>query len=199
VLTFLFYVEFEWESASPLFATSEAEGDMKGQLKLGGLGNSIVTKIKLNRDVNNTLTTKTVMESGVHRISFKLNRGTATTFGMLCGVVKDSAAWNSLHGERTSSTGWFMDMLGSLYGNGKYNDDAAGRIKEGQIFSIEANLEAGTLRFWVDGKARGPGHTSGVTGRLRFAVTVGYIGCSVQIVPTPELEDFPADCSYGTQ
>ena len=77
---------------------------------------------------------------------------------------------------------------GSLFGNGRENDDAAGRIKEGQIVSMEADLDKGTLRFWVDGKQHGPGWSSGVTGRLRWAVSLFYKGAAVQIVPTPELQ-----------
>ena len=76
---------------------------------------------------------------------------------------------------------------GSLYGNGKgYN--SAGRINSGQILTIEADLDKGTLRFWVAGKPHGPGYTSGVTGRLRFATSVCWKGNTIQIVPTPELQ-----------
>ena len=53
---------------------------------------------------------------------------------------------------------------------------------------MEADLDKGTLRFWVDGKPHGPGHSSGVTGRLRWAVSLYYKGGAVQIVPTPELQ-----------
>ena len=77
---------------------------------------------------------------------------------------------------------------GSLCGNGKEEDDEAGEINEGQIVSMEADLDKGTLRFWVDGKPHGPGWSSGVTGRLRWAVCVYYKGGAVEIVPTPELQ-----------
>ena len=77
---------------------------------------------------------------------------------------------------------------GSLYGNGKEADNRAGKINPGQILTIEADLDKGTLRFWVAGKPHGPGYTSGVTGRLRFATSVYRKGNSVQIVPTPELQ-----------
>ena len=79
---------------------------------------------------------------------------------------------------------WFR----GVFGNGKFNADKAGRIKEGQIVSMEADLDKGTLRFWVDGKPRGPGRCSGMTGRLRWAVTLYYKGGAVEIVPTPELQ-----------
>ena len=37
---------------------------------------------------------------------------------------------------------------------------------------MEADLDKGTLRFWVDGKQHSPGFMSGVEGRVRWAVTV---------------------------
>ena len=81
---------------------------------------------------------------------------------------------------------------GHLYGNGKFVQDEAGDIKEGQIVSMEADLDKGTLRFWVDGKQHGPGHSSGVLGRVHWAVSMYFKGASVEIVPTPELQPWSA-------
>ena len=168
-----------------MLAASTAAGDSKGQFKLSGPGNSIATKA---RGINNTLVTSTVMETGVRRISFKLGKGEAQKRGVLCGVVRDGAAWNECHCLRDGA-GWFMHSGdGTLFGNGKEGDDEAGQINEGQILSLELDLDLGTLMFFVDGKRHGLGYTSGVTGKLRFAATVMYIGNNVQIVPTPELE-----------
>ena len=105
------------------------------------------------------------------------------------GLVRDGAAWDKDHAVGESADAWYMTSnSGSLYGNGKQNDDRAGQINEGQIVSMEADLDKGTLRFWVDGKPHGPGHSSGVTGRLRWAVCLGLTGAAVEIVPTPELQ-----------
>ena len=105
------------------------------------------------------------------------------------GLVRDGAAWDKDHRSRASTDGWYMGSYGgTLYGNGKCSSDEAGRIKEGQIVSMEADLDKGTLRFWVDGKPHGPGYSSGVTGRLRWAVCLYFKGAAVQIVPTPELQ-----------
>jgi hypothetical protein len=70
----------------------------------------------------------------------------------------------------------------------KDDDDDAGFINEGRIVSMEADLDKGTLRFWVDGKPHGPGWDSGVVSRLRWAVSLFYKGTAVEIVPTPELQ-----------
>ena len=57
------------------------------------------------------------------------------------------------------------------------------------MLTTQVDLDAGTLKFWVDGKPHGPGFTSGVTGRLRWATSMFWKGNSVQIVPNPvELE-----------
>ena len=90
---------------------------------------------------------------------------------------------------RQMSSAWMMGTVsGRLFGNGKCGDDHAGAIDPGQLVTMEVDLNAGTLRFWVDGKAHGPGWTSGVTGPLRWAFTCNDVGESVAIVPTPELD-----------
>jgi hypothetical protein len=131
------------------------------------------------------------MESGKHRMSLELMNGEGTNLGHFCGLVRDGAAWDKEHHKRESADAWYTrNHHGYLFGNGKYFDDKAGFIKEGQIVSIsmEADLDKGTLRFWVDGKPHGPGHSSGVAGRLRWAVCVGRKSGAVQIVSTLELQ-----------
>ena len=147
----------------------------------------MVTKIGPN-GFDNCLWTNRVMESGKHRMSLKLMKGEAGDLGHLFGLVRDGAAWDKKHYKEESTDAWYMDSGGYLCGNGKYCDDKAGDINEGQIVSMEADLDKGTLRFWVDGKPHGPGHSSGVTGRLRWAVSLFYKDTAVQIVPTPELQ-----------
>jgi len=104
------------------------------------------------------------------------------------GLVRDGAAWDNDHAERDSTDAWYMGDSGGLSGNGKSFDDRAGRINEGQIVSMEADLDKGTLRFWVDGKQHGPGCTSGVQGCFRWAVSFAFKSEAVEIVPTPELQ-----------
>jgi hypothetical protein len=104
------------------------------------------------------------------------------------GGSYNGAAWDVDHTLISSTTGWFISSnSGTLFGNGKDGENTAGAINSGQIPTIEADLGKSTLRFWVAGKPHGPGYTSGVTGRLRFAAAVSYKGSSVQIVPTPAL------------
>ncbi len=88
--------------------------------------------------------------------------------------------WNVFHAAEDSTTGWFMDTGGGgLNGNGKCGDDEAGSVLEGQVLTMQVDLNKGTLKFWVDGKPHGPGYTHGVTGPVQW---------SAEMVPTPELE-----------
>ncbi len=124
------------------------------------------------------------MESGKHRMSLKLIKGEGTRLAHFFGLVRDGAAWDKAHYRRESTDAWYMHSFGTLFGNGKQGSDGAGNINEGQIVSMEADLDKGTLRFWVDGKPHGPGWGSGVAGRLRWAVSLYRKGAAVQIVPT---------------
>ena len=128
-----------------------------------------------------------VMEgTGKHTISMKLGKGDVRAMAMYCGVARDGVACDKAYGNRGSTEAWYMDSDdGNLWGNGKWQDDEAGEIKDGQVLTMQVDLDAGTLKFWLDGKPHGPGWTSGVTGRLRWATSVGDKGNTVQIVPTP--------------
>ncbi len=154
---------------------------------VSGEGDIIATKLDQNLSYKNCLWSTRVMESGKHRMSVKLMKGEGRNLEHFFGLVRDGAAWDKEH-KKQSTAAWHMFSSGYLYGNGKGHSDYAGRIKEGQIVSMEADLDKGTLRFWVDGKPHGPGRSSGVQGRLRWAVCLFRKGGAAQIVPTPELQ-----------
>ena len=124
------------------------------------------------------------MESGKHRMSLKLIKGEGSGLGHYFGLVRDGAAWDKGHHTFESTDAWYMNSSGYLFGNGKNASDGAGEINDGQIVSMEADLDKGTLRFWVDGKLHGPDHSSGVAGRLRWALNLRDKGNAIQIVPT---------------
>ena len=109
------------------------------------------------------------------------------------GLVRDGAAWDKAHSAKESTDAWYMYSNGGiLCGNGEGGDDGAGGIYEGQIVSMEADLDKGTLRFWVDGKQHGPGFMSGVEGRVRWAICIVNKFAAAEIVPTPELQPWSA-------
>jgi hypothetical protein len=147
----------------------------------------MATKIGQNGSFDNCLWTVRVMESGKHRMSLKLMKCEVGDMRHSFGLVRDGAAWDKDHGMTESTDGRYMTSDGELFGDGKHHANASD-INDGQIVSMEADLDKGALRSWVDGKPHGPGWSSGVTGRLRWAVSLCYEGTAVQIVPTPELQ-----------
>jgi len=111
-------------------------------------------------------------------------------FIAFCGVVKDGVACGQRHLDESCADGWFMsNYKGGLCGNGKHDSDMAGQIKDGQVLTMQVDVSAGSLKFWVDGKPHGPGFACGVQeAPLRWAATVYHTGITIEIVPTPELQ-----------
>ena len=106
----------------------------------------------------------------------------------------------------TEGPAWLINVFDGkrIYGKGQANTWADkywpnvgdGKIKDGQVLSMELNLDAGTLKFWVDGHLHGPGFGSRYPGilfrevcrRFRWAACLTKFGMSVRIVPTPQLD-----------
>ena len=166
--------EWEWDTTSELITDQVFE--------LNCPNNSIATKIDQHANDSNCMVVGRVMRAGIgkHTISIKQEQGSAGYTSILC----DADHW-----KRESRVGWFMySAYGGLCGNGKHHDDMAGRIKAGRVLAMQLDMDAGTLKFWVDDKPYGPGYTSGVTGPLRWAATLFYTSNTVEIVSTPELQ-----------
>jgi hypothetical protein len=154
------------------------------QFEITGKNNTIAMKIG-SLDYNNCFMASDVMEGGKHRVSFKLVKGEGRYLDIYCGLAKEGAATDEDHGQIHGVGAWYLATHGRLYGNGKVGNNNAGKIHDGEVVSMEADLDAGTLKYWVNGKKRGPGHTNGVTGRVKWAVMAYWKGNYVQIVPTP--------------
>ena len=133
--------------------------------------------------------------TGKHTISLMLQGPDDAEWLTHFGVVRDGVPCDQYPVEREDgTTSWFMcSFNGGLWGNGKAGSDEAGDINPGQVLTMQVDLDAGILKFWVDGKRHGPGWTSGVTGPLRWAVNVfsdpgvDYVP-ELAIVPDPVLE-----------
>jgi hypothetical protein len=79
---------------------------------------------------------------------------------------------------RECTDSWFTNPYnGSLFGNGKRGDDAAGGY----------NLDNGSLRFFKNGVPHGPGYPAGsVAGPVVAAVHMNYKNDSVRLLPNAE-------------
>ena len=119
----------------------------------------------------------------------KLAQGDSVCREIYCGVVRDRASCNEMHWKRESTVGWGMFSLsGGLFGNGKDDDDSAGKIESDQVLTMQVDTDADTLKCWLDGKPHGPGYPSGVTVPLCWATTLRYTAHTGEIVPTTELQ-----------
>jgi hypothetical protein len=88
--------------------------------------------------------------------------------------------------------GWFIFATnGALYGNCKFNTDAAGPYAQGDRVGVLLDLDNGSLRFFKNGVQHGPGFPAGsVTGPVVHAVQMFHKGTSVRMLPNAEA---PAD------
>jgi hypothetical protein len=89
---------------------------------------------------------------------------------------------------RECTDGWFMYAgSGSFYGNGKQGDDKAGEYKQGDRVGVLLDLDNGSLRFFKNDVAHGPGFPAGsVTGPVVAAVQMYYKDASVRLLPNAE-------------
>jgi hypothetical protein len=78
---------------------------------------------------------------------------------------------------------WFITAhSGALYGNGKYNDDKAGRYNQGDRVGVLLDLNNGSLLFFKNGVQHGPGYAAGsVTGPVVAAVEMDFAGNKVRL------------------
>jgi hypothetical protein len=89
---------------------------------------------------------------------------------------------------RECTDGWFISTYyGALYGNGKYDDDRAGKYKQGDRVGVLLDLNNGSLRFFKNGVQHGPGYAAGsVTGPVVAAVQMANMRESVRLLPNAE-------------
>jgi hypothetical protein len=86
---------------------------------------------------------------------------------------------------RGCTDGWFLDAdHGSLYGNGKEHENAAGDYKQGDRVGVLLDLGDGSLRFFKNGAQHGPGFGAGsVTSPVVAAVQMRHEGSGVRMLP----------------
>jgi hypothetical protein len=86
---------------------------------------------------------------------------------------------------RGCTDAWFIEAgSGTLYGNGKQSDDAAGPYKQGDRVGVLLDLGNGSLRFFKNGVQHGPGYPAGsVTRPVVHAVQLYHDDQSMRLLP----------------
>jgi hypothetical protein len=78
--------------------------------------------------------------------------------------------------------GFISAHSGAFYGNGKECSDIAGRYKQGDRVGVLLDLNNGSLLFFKNGVAHGPGYLAGsVTGPVVAAVELRFEGNKVRL------------------
>jgi hypothetical protein len=74
------------------------------------------------------------------------------------GISRPSLDPTADYTSEECTDGWFMDAAGgTLWGNGKEEDDKAGRYEQGDRVGVLLDLGGGSLRFFKNGAQHGPG------------------------------------------
>ena len=161
--------DWAWELPVPsdlgeFFTISGADGSIATKVDQQGSNfrNCLVTAPPFAENTGKQTISFTVL-NGIGLLACPLETG-ASPLGVFLGVVWDA---------HCDGTSWLMHAIdGSLYGSGKEDDDASGAVQVGQVLTMQADTDAGSLKFWLDGKPHGAGYSCAVKGCLRWAICV---------------------------
>jgi hypothetical protein len=108
--------------------------------------------------------------------------------GIFIGISRPNLDPTGFYIMRDSTDGWFMDALdGTLWGNGKEDDDAAAGYEQGDRVGVLLDLGDGSVRFFRNGAQHGPGYAAGsVTGPVVAAVQMTSLKDSVRLLPNAQ-------------
>jgi hypothetical protein len=102
-------------------------------------------------------------------------------YNTFVGAVRPALDHDEHHHD--GNDGYFISGFdGALYGNGKRNADGQGGFATGDRIGVLLDLDAGWMRYYRNGKRRGPGFTEGVTGPLVRAAQLGR-GAKATVLP----------------
>jgi hypothetical protein len=99
------------------------------------------------------------------------------------GVTRPNLDPEGLYMYSEFTDGWFIRIAdGTLSGNGKLGEDAAGNYKQGDRVGALLDLNNGSLLFFKNGVQHGPGYPAGsVTGPVLAAVEMGFADDAVRL------------------
>ena len=108
--------------------------------------------------------------------------------GIAIGISRPNLDPTLLYCGTDCTDGWLMVAKnGTLWGNGKQNDDGAGRFEQGDRVGVLLDLGDGSLRFFRNGVQHGSGYAAGsVTGPVVAAVQMYNTNESVRLLPNAQ-------------
>jgi hypothetical protein len=135
---------------------------------------------------NSLTTTETELTEGKHYWEVELL--SESLFNIHIGISRPNLDPTKDYWRRECTDGWFIYASnGSLWGNGKFNDDDAGGYKQGDRVGVLLDLDNGSLRFFKNGVEHGPGYLAGsVTGPVVAAAQMYDKDGSVRLLPNAE-------------
>ena len=109
----------------------------------------------------------------------------ATGNRLFIGVVRPDLHPNGDYANRDCPDAWYMHAGdGSLWGNGKYADDAAGECQLGDRVGVLLDMDLGSLQYYKNGVKHGYGFPPGsVRGPVLHALQIGDINESARLLP----------------
>jgi hypothetical protein len=108
---------------------------------------------------------------------------------IMIGISRPNLSPTGCYYSRDCTDGWFIRAdAGSLWGNGKLHSNGAGAYKQGDRVGVLLDFDNGSLRFFKNGVAHGPGYAAGsVTGPVVAAVHMAWKNQSVRLLPDAEV------------
>jgi hypothetical protein len=122
-------------------------------------GGAVATRTDQDYNNDTLVTSGTELTAGKHYWEVEILNDEYST---CVGVTRPNLDTNGSYAHKGSTDRWFMlPGNGSLWGNGKESDDAAGPIDEGDRVGVLLDLDEGSLRFFKNGVQHGPGYPAG--------------------------------------
>jgi hypothetical protein len=187
VVLYIMATTFKWDDASPLItregmftAGCGHDGNVIRSVK-NGIGN-----YSMDADYKNCLMlTPTMHGTGTYTVSLELIRiSYSTSFGLVTSTTRYDEA---------PDESFFIDLENAETGNNMVlvdNNFGFKVFKPGDIITMQADLDTGTLRIWLDGEpyacANIPQNCS-----YRWGLNAGWSGESAKIIHPPTLGEWP--------
>jgi hypothetical protein len=133
------------------------------------------------------MTTEIELTEGKHYWEVEL-LSESVSWNMFIGISRPNLNPRGAYTLQECTDVWYICAYnGSLFGNGKEDDDRSGVYKQGDRVGVLLDLDNGSLRFFKNGVEHGPGYAAGsVTGPVVHAAEMYDADNSLRLLPDAE-------------